>query len=37
MRLVVVFALTLFGWVITVRALGQSSMNPVTDRAGEGA
>lgn len=36
-RLVVVFALTLFGWVITVRALGQSSTNPVPDRADEAA
>jgi len=36
-RLVVVFALTLFGWVITVRALGQSSTNPVTERADEAA
>lgn len=36
-RLVVVFALTLFGWVITVRALGQSTMNPVLDPADEAA
>ena len=36
-RLVVVFALTLFGWVITVRALGQSSTNPVPDQANEAA
>jgi hypothetical protein len=36
-RLVVVFALTLFGWVITVGALGQASTNPVTDGANETA
>ena len=36
-RLLVVFALTLFGWVITVLALGQSFTNPVTDRADEAA
>ncbi|HEY8188350.1 MAG TPA: hypothetical protein VIF64_19935 [Pyrinomonadaceae bacterium] len=34
-RLVAVFALTLFGWVITVRALGQSSSNPALNRANE--
>jgi hypothetical protein len=36
-RLVVVFALTLFGWAITVRALGQSSTNPLRDQANETA
>ena len=36
-RLVVVFALTLFGWVITVRALAQVSTNPLPDRANEAA
>jgi hypothetical protein len=36
-RLVVVFALTLFGWVITVRALGQSSTNPLLDTGDEAA
>lgn len=34
-RLVVVFALTLFGWVITVRALAQNSPTPVTKLANE--
>ncbi len=36
-RLVVVFALTLFGWVITVRALAQFSTIPLRDRANEAA
>lgn len=36
-RLVVVFALTLFGWVITVRALALFSTNPRPDRANEAA
>lgn len=36
-RLVVVFALTLFGWVITVRALGQAPTNPMTNKADEAA
>jgi hypothetical protein len=36
-RLVAVFALTLFGWVITVRALGQNSTNPQPDLADEAA
>jgi hypothetical protein len=36
-RLLVVFLLTLFGWVITVRALGQSSTNPRPDLANEAA
>jgi hypothetical protein len=36
-RLVVVFVLTLFGWVITVRALAQSSRNPLPDPANEAA
>lgn len=36
-RLIVVFALTLFGWVITVRALGRFSTNPQPDRANEAA
>jgi hypothetical protein len=36
-RLVVVFALTLFGWVITVRALGQNSTNSRSDLANEAA
>ena len=36
-RLVVVFALTLFGWVITVRALAQSSRNALPDPANEAA
>ncbi|HEV7473382.1 MAG TPA: hypothetical protein VGN90_04980 [Pyrinomonadaceae bacterium] len=34
-RLVVVFALTLFGWVITVRALARFSTNPQPDQARE--
>ena len=37
MRLVIVFALTLFGWVITVRALAQFSKTPLPDRANEAA
>jgi hypothetical protein len=36
-RLVVVFVLTLFGWVITVGALAQSSRNPLPDSANEAA
>jgi hypothetical protein len=36
-RLIAVFALTLFGWVITVRALGQSSINSIPDRADKAA
>jgi hypothetical protein len=36
-RLVTVFALTLFGWAITVRALGQSSTDPRPDLANEAA
>lgn len=36
-RLVVVFALTLFGWAITVRALGQTSTKPQPDLADEAA
>jgi hypothetical protein len=36
-RLVAVFALTLFGWVITVRALGRFSTNVQTERANEAA
>jgi hypothetical protein len=36
-RLLAVFALTLFGWVITVRALGQTSTNPQTDLTNEAA
>jgi len=36
-RLVVVFVLTLFGWVITVRALAQSSRNALPDPANEAA
>ena len=36
-RLAVVFALTLFGWVITVRALGLFSTNPPTQPAHEAA
>lgn len=36
-RLVVVFALTLFGWVTTVRALGQDSRSPRPDLANEAA
>ena len=36
-RLVVVFVLTLFGWVITVRALAQSSRNSLPDPANEAA
>lgn len=36
-RLVAVFALTLFGWVITVRALGQNSTNPQAELADEAA
>jgi hypothetical protein len=34
-RLAVVFALTLFGWVITVRALSFFSTNPLDDPANE--
>ncbi len=37
LRLVAVFALTLFGWVITVRALGQNSTEPRSDLANEAA
>ena len=36
-RLIAVFALTLFGWAITVRALGQNSTNPRSDPANEAA
>jgi hypothetical protein len=36
-RLVVVFALTLFGWTITVRALAQMLPRPQPDRADEAA
>jgi hypothetical protein len=36
-RLVVVFALTLFGWTITVRALAQFLPRPLPDRANEAA
>jgi len=36
-RLVVVFALTLFGWTITVRALALFASAPQTDRPNEGA
>jgi hypothetical protein len=36
-RLVVVFALTLFGWAITVRALAQLSTNPLPGPANEAA
>lgn len=36
-RLLVVFALTLFGWVITVRALARFSSNPRPERANEAA
>jgi hypothetical protein len=36
-RLAVVFALTLFGWVITVRALALFSSNPPTRPANEAA
>ena len=36
-RLVVVFALTLFGWMITVRALGLLSANPPVPPANEAA
>lgn len=36
-RLVAVFALTLFGWAITVRALGQSVANQVAAQADEAA
>lgn len=36
-RLLAVFALTLFGWVITVRALGQNSANLRSDLANEAA
>lgn len=32
-RLIVVFALTLFGWTITVRALGQSTLQRLPDEA----
>lgn len=34
-RLVIVFALTLLGWVITVRALARFSANPQPDQANE--
>ena len=37
LRLLIVFALTLFGWVVTVRALAQFSTNPQPDRASEAA
>ena len=36
-RLVIVFVLTLFGWVITVRALGLSSATPPAQPANEAA
>ena len=36
-RLAVVFALTLFGWVITVRALSFFSTNPLNESANEAA
>lgn len=36
-RLLAVFALTLFGWMITVRALAQNSTNPRPDLADEAA
>ena len=36
-RLVAVFALTLFGWVTTVRALAQLSTKPSPERANEAA
>ena len=36
-RLVVVFALTLFGWTITVRALGRFSSRPQPEPANEAA
>jgi len=36
-RLLAVFALTLFGWVITVRALGQNSTDPRSPLANEAA
>jgi hypothetical protein len=36
-RLVVVFALTLFGWTITVRALGRFSSSPQPEPANEAA
>jgi hypothetical protein len=36
-RLAIVFALTLFGWTITVRALAQPSVNPPPDQANEAA
>jgi hypothetical protein len=36
-RLVVVFALTLFGWAITVRALGLTSTTPQSDLVDEAA
>jgi hypothetical protein len=36
-RLVVVFALTLFGWTITVRALGRFSSGPQPEPANEAA
>ncbi len=36
-RLLVVFALTLFGWAITVRALAHSSRTPLPDRVNEAA
>jgi len=36
-RLVVVFVLTLFGWLVTVRALGRFSTNPQPDPVNEAA
>ena len=36
-RLIIVFALTLFGWVITVRALAKFSTNPPPEPAREAA
>jgi hypothetical protein len=36
-RLVAVFALTLFGWAITVRALGQNSTSPKSNLTNEAA
>jgi hypothetical protein len=36
-RLAIVFALTLFGWIITVRALAQPLVNPPPDQANEAA
>jgi hypothetical protein len=34
-RLAIVFAMTLFGWTITVRALGQPLLRPQPDGANE--